>query len=64
MDKKYTKYSSLTRITENPNEKIVPRLSIHDFDVSQIIHPSENYTTLKNTCPLPCTWTKQAGTFL
>lgn len=64
MDKKYTKYSTLTQMTENPNEKIVPRVSIYDFDVSQIVAPSAHYTALKNTCPIPCTWQRIAGTNL
>ena len=64
MDKKYTKYSTLIQMTENPNEKLVPRVSIYDFDVSQIVVPSYHYTTVKNNCPLPCNWSRQAGTNL
>ena len=63
MNRVPTSYSKLKNVLDNPNEKITPRVSIYDFDVSQKIVESQNYMPLKSMC-VPKDWRKTAGTFL
>jgi|UniRef100_A0A6C0KTD8 hypothetical protein len=61
---KRTNYSKLKNVLDSPNEKEgVPKVSIHDFDVSQKVVRSDNYSYLNVICA-PQAWKKTAGTFL
>jgi hypothetical protein len=67
------KYEKLHNVTkkwnESPNaqtyapQKEDKKVSIYDFDISQVIYPSENYVSLK-TMIRPKKWYSVAGTFM
>ena len=59
------KYIRLKDVFKSPNDKNVRQMvSVHDFDVSQLVVKSHDYVQLKNLCCAPATWTKTAGTML
>lgn len=61
---KKTNYTKLKDVFQSPNEKTgEPRVSIYDFDVSQKVVRSDNYSYLNAICA-PKEWKQTAGTFL
>ena len=57
-------YKKLKNVLDSQNEKEgVQRVSIYDFDVSQKVVRSKNYSYLNVICA-PKAWKETAGTFL